>query len=709
MLINRNIEATLKNNSTLEVRVKKANDSSFVEKMRFYEDYQFKGYLEFLSKSESKSTYIYIFRFNYEIIPGKSYAIANGENEFCPINISCLGSNLELERDYRYDGELGAIYCENFTIFRVFTPLSSAVNVNIIKPDGTRFVATMNRIEGGVYEAKVEGDLDRCKYTYLANLNGEYVEAVDPYAKSVDTNSRFGYVVNMKRLDDVLLNDEFLPPFSISTQAVIYECNVRDMTSLTNLPDKGTYNALAKAGLADAEGHPIGLDYIASLGVSHVQLMPIYDFQTIDDSDPLRTYNWGYDPEFYFAVEGSYASNPEDPYVRMRELRNLVASFHRKGIRVNMDVVFNHVFRTYSNSLEILCPNYYFRLNSDGTLSNGSGCGNDFESRHYMARKLIIDALKFFMNHYGIDGYRFDLIGIIDIDTIKSAYSACKGIKSNLMFYGEGWDLATSLPSVQKTTLNNAMKIPEVGFFNDRFRDIIKGHTYGEDMNGRGYLSGDANYIDGFKHVFLGSVISLAFPPLFTLPSQSINYVECHDNETLFDKLKVCCANENDDTIVKRVKLINAVNILAFGVPFIHAGQEIASSKKGDINSYISGDKINGFDYHLAAERQGMVAFFHDCIKLKKYSPYFSLNDKLMIEKSIDFVNLDYGAIAIKYYNERIGRQIIVIINPSKVVVKYNFGKYYKIIFNEAGFIEGENYAQLVLVNGISMVVAVAS
>lgn len=709
MLKNKSIEATLKGNNTLEVRMKKAIASSFAMNMRFYENYQFKGNLEFVSKSESKSTFIYIFKFDNEIIPGNLYSIANGENEFCHIDISCLGSNPELEEKYRYDGELGAIYSKESTIFRVYTPLSSEVNVNIIKPDGTRFVEVMNRIEGGVYQAEIKGDLDKCKYNYIARINGEYVTAVDPYAKSVDTNSRYGYVVDMDKIGDISLNENYLPEFSSPTDAVIYECDIRDMTSLTNVENKGSFNALSKEGLIDSQGNPIGLDYIAELNVSHVQLMPFYDFQTIDDSNPQSMYNWGYDPEFYFAVEGSYSSNPEDPYARMRELRNLISSFHKKGIRVNMDVVFNHVFRTYSNSLEILCPNYYFRLNEDGTYSNGSGCGNDFESRHYMARKLIVDCLKHFLKNYGVDGFRFDLIGIIDVDTTRLAYYACKSIKPNLMFYGEGWDLATNLPSAKKTTLNNSTKLPEVGFFNDRFRDIVKGHTYGEDMNGKGYLSGDVNYIDGFKHVFIGSVISLAFPPLFDNPSQSINYVECHDNGTLYDKLTVCCPNEDEETRLKRIKLINAVTILAYGVPFIHAGQEFGATKEGDTNSYISGDQINGFDYLTAGRRKSMVAFFKDCIKLKRYSSYFNLKEKKDIEETVEFKNIDNGALLITFFNKEVGKEIIAVINPTNSVVKYNFEKYYKIIFNEAGYIEEDNYSQLLLVNGISLVVAVSN
>lgn len=709
MLKNKSIEATLKGNNTLEVRMKKAIASSFAMNMRFYENYQFKGNLEFVSKSESKSTFIYIFKFDHEINPGNLYSIANGENEFCHIDISCLGSNPELEEKYRYDGELGAIYSKESTIFRVYTPLSSEVNVNIIKPDGTRFVEVMNRIEGGVYQAEIKGDLDKCKYNYIARINGEYVTAVDPYAKSVDTNSRYGYVVDMDKIGDISLNENYLPEFSSPTDAVIYECDIRDMTSLTNVENKGSFNALSKEGLIDSQGNPIGLDYIAELNVSHVQLMPFYDFQTIDDSNPQSMYNWGYDPEFYFAVEGSYSSNPEDPYARMRELRNLISSFHKKGIRVNMDVVFNHVFRTYSNSLEILCPNYYFRLNEDGTYSNGSGCGNDFESRHYMARKLIVDCLKHFLKNYGVDGFRFDLIGIIDVDTTRLAYYACKSIKPNLMFYGEGWDLATNLPSAKKTTLNNSTKLPEVGFFNDRFRDIVKGHTYGEDMNGKGYLSGDVNYIDGFKHVFIGSVISLAFPPLFDNLSQSINYVECHDNGTLYDKLTVCCPNEDEETRLKRVKLINAVTILAYGVPFIHAGQEFGATKEGDTNSYISGDQINGFDYLTAGRRKSMVSFFKDCIKLKRYSSYFNLKEKKDIEETVEFKNIDNGALLITFFNKEVGKEIIAVINPTNSVVKYNFEKYYKIIFNEAGYIEEDNYSQLLLVNGISLVVAVSN
>ena len=709
MLNNKTIEATLKYIDTLEVAIKKSIDSSFVEKMRLFENEKLLGDLECVSKSESKSSYIYTFQLNYPIVPGRLYSVADGKNEFSYVNISMLGSSDKIEREYRYDGELGAIYTKEFTTFRLFSPLASEVNVRIMKKDNKIEILNMTRIDGGVFEAKADGDFEGTKYRYIARLNGEYISAVDPYAKSLDANSRNGYVVDMEKLNDIDLNSGNLPEFENATKSIIYECSVRDMTSLTNIEDKCTYNALARENQVDEKNNPIGLDYIANLGISHVQLMPVYDFQTVDDNNPQGTYNWGYDPEFYFAPEGSYSSNPDDPYSRMRELRNLVASFHKKGIRVNMDVVFNHVFRMYSNSLQLLCPNYYFRFNEDGTISNGSGCGNDIESRRYMTRKLIVDSLRLFIKYYGMDGYRFDLIGILDIDTVKLAYHSCKQMQPDLMFYGEGWDLATNLPSVEKTNLNNAKKFNDVGFFNDRFRDITKGHTYGENMNGKGYLSGDSNYIDGFKHVFLASVISLSFPSLFNNPRQSINYVECHDNGTLFDKLKKCCPNESQKTILKRVKLINAVTILSFGVPFIHAGQEFGASKNGDTNSYISGDNINGFDYKKAYERAELIEFLKECIKLKKSTPYFISDDKKEIENNINFKNIEHGAIVIEYFNESIDKKIIAIINPTNVTVKYNFEKYYKIIFNEAGFDKGENYSQLLLVNGVSIVVAVSS
>lgn len=702
-----NMIAVLKNIDSIEVAVSKAYDSPLIKEMRLYEDGKFLSKMKCLSRSESKSTFIYTFTFSYHLHLGCLYELADGKNEFVPLNISLLGSSLEVDEKYRYDGELGAIYSPEKTIFRVFSPLANEaiVKINIGKEISYH---KMERLECGVFQSEVSGDLDRASYLYIVRINGRYVTAVDPYAKSVGTNSRVGYVVDMAKIEKIDLHMDSLKPFSDYCHAIIYECNVRDMTSLTYEKDKGSYNCLARSGIKDEKGNPEGLDYIASLNVTHVQLLPVFDFQTINDEDPSSSYNWGYDPLFFFAPEGSYSSDPSDPYKRMEELRNLVGSFHQCGIRVNMDVVFNHTFQVISNSLQKLCPNYYYRFNDDGSLSNGSGCFNDVETRHYMARKLIVDSLTHFVKFYGMDGFRFDLMGIIDKDTLNSAYFAVKTLNHSAMMYGEGWDLPTNLPSTQKGSLNNAFAMKDFGFFNDRFRDICKGKSFGANLSSRGYLTGDLNYIDGFKHVFLGSVISLAYPPLFAEPSQSINYLECHDDATLFDKIAVCCPNESESLRLKRIMLCNACVILGFGVPFIHAGQEFGQSKDGTSNSYNSGDQVNGLRYNIAASRKDMVRYLQGAIKLKETYPCFTSDNKKEITDKVTFENLPNGALAVKYINSDDSSAVIVIINPSDVTVRYQFDKYYRIVFNEAGLMEKPLYSQLVLVNGITLIVAMS-
>ncbi len=706
---NYNYTAVLKGENMIEAVVNKPFNSPLIKDMRLYEDGKYVSDLKFLARSESQSTFIYSFAFDYKIVPGKYYELQDGRNEASPLNLTYLCHTKEFENTYRYDGEMGAIYSKESTTFRVFSPLASEVVVKLISPKNSISFISLNRMESGVYEGEGLGDLSGYGYLYIARINGDYVSAIDPYAKSVNMNSKMGYIVDLDKFSSIPLNDEDLPPFSDPCKAIIYELDVRDMTSLTSLKNKGTYNALAKEGQKDENGNPIGIDYIASLGVSHVQLLPVFDFQTIRDDAPSKSYNWGYDPINFFSPEGSYSSDPDDPYKRILELRNLVSSFHKKGIRVNMDVVFNHTMSYLTSSFNRLCPDYYYRFNEDGKLSTSSGCGNDTESRNYMMRKLIIDNLVYFAKYYGMDGFRFDLMGILDKDTVNKAYFYLKGMKPSIMMYGEGWDMPTMMDASEKASMNNAFSMADIGFFNDRFRDVVRGKSFGRDMSQKGYLTGDANYIDGFKHVCLGSVISLAFPPLFESPKQSINYVECHDDGALYDKVKACSEDDSEDDVLRRINLINICSIMSFGVPFIHAGQEYGHSKDGNNNTYNAGDKLNGFDYSLAYKRIKMVNMVKDAIKMKKAYPEFSLSDKREIMKKINFEDLSNGALAIKFSDDSGKIKFIAIINPSKVTVKYQFDHYFKIIFNEAGFINEGLYSELVLVNGLSLIVASSS
>ena len=702
-----NFFATLREDHHIEVAVKKSYDSPSAKKMRLYCGEALQEELTFLTKSESKSTYIYIFSFQQDIIPGNNYTVADGKNEFSPLDITYLSTLPEFEKKYRYEGELGAIYTPEATTFRVFAPLASEAFVRY----GTcsqLAIAIMKRLPSGVYEATVKGNLDGVRYLYEIRNNGHLVTVCDPYSKGLGMNSRFSYVINPARLEEIPLNEDKLGPFMDYTDAIIYEANVRDMTSLTDLKDRRTYSALARTGLTDRNGEPVGLDYIASLGVTHVQLMPVMDFATIRDDDPSSTYNWGYDPLFYFVPEGSYSSNPEDAYNRLLEFRSLVSAFHEKGIRVNLDVVFNHTFQFLNSALNLTVPNYYYRFREDGYLSEASGCGNDTESRRFMMRKLIIDALVTFVKEFGVDGFRFDLMGILDVTTLKEAEKALRALKPDMMLYGEGWNMPTAMSEGERGSMNNAALLPSYGFFNDRFRNTVKGESYGTSLGKQGYLSGNpSDYLESFKFVFLGSCAPYAFPPLFNEPQQSLNYVECHDNETVYDKLRVCLPEESNENRLRRICLMNALTVLASGFPLIHAGQEFGQSKKGNTNTYNAGDEYNGIDYDLRDERLNMVNYLKGVIALKKKYPSFRLKSKAEIMSTIDFTNLSFGAFVVHYKKRADNPGMALIINPDTATVRYDFGSYYHVVFASNGLVPEGTYAQYALVNGLSLLLAV--
>jgi pullulanase len=454
----------------------------------------------------------------------------------------------------------------------------------------------------------------------------------------------------------------------------------------------------------------VGVDYIRSLGVTHVQLMPIYDFATINEFDPKSTYNWGYDPVQYFVPEGSYASELSDPYSRIVDLKALVRSFHQAGIRVNMDVVFNHVYQYEYSNFEKVVPNYYFRRTRDGRISNGSGCSNDVATERPMIRKMIVDACVYWLEEYGIDGYRFDLMGLMDIETMKQIEEEVRAIKPNFMLYGEGWNMMTVLPHEQKAMMDNAFSLPNYGFFNDSFREIVKGGSFEDKLREPGYILGAGHYRLGFKFAYVGSCINLIFPAKFLTAKQSINYVECHDNGTLFDKIAISNGHEDERTRLKRVMLANAAVMLSFGIPFFHRGQEIGLTKYGDSNSYRSGDKINKFDYSILDERAEMATFFKALTDLRKDCPFLRLEQRKDIEKMIEFEDLDHDAISIEYVDtEHLApyQKFKVIINPSTETLFYALEDYQKIIFNTAGYAQAkmDTYVKNVMVAPVSLLI----
>ena len=422
-------------------------------------DGEFSENLNVVKQSFLSGISIYECKPKYPITLGKNYIIQCRDFGSAPLNVNDATSFEYFDDEYYYDGDdLGATYRKESTTFKVWAPLASKVSLFIRKNSNEPFASfKMQRKSAGVYEITLNGDYDGYFYRYQVTNSGLSFITTDPYGKASSANGKDSAVIDFSKTKIDLYNED-LPIYKHYTDTIIYELHVRDFTidKTTNIVNKGKYLGLTEENRFTAYGNPAGLDYIKSLGITHVQLLPIYDYKTVDELNPDSSYNWGYDPQQYFCPEGSYSTNPNDPYARVIELKKMIQSFHKDKIKVNMDVVFNHVYNYEFSVFEKIVPNYYFRKNRNGTLCNGSGCGNDLATERKMVRKMIIDCLTFWVKEYGIDGYRFDLMGLIDIDTMKLVVKKVRELKEDAMIYGEGWDMGTNLASDKKTSILNS-------------------------------------------------------------------------------------------------------------------------------------------------------------------------------------------------------------------------------------------------------------
>ncbi|MGA9231778.1 MAG: type I pullulanase, partial [Exiguobacterium oxidotolerans] len=400
---------------------------------------------------------------------------------------------------------------------------------------------------------------------------------------------------------------------------------------------------LTEAGTRTKNGGLTGLDYLADLGVTHVQLLPIYDFGSVNEAAPNDpdNYNWGYDPVNFFAPEGSYSSNADDPKARIRELKELVQALHDRGIRVIMDVVFNHTYEAEKVPLGQFVPGYFYRQAADGTLSNGSFCGNDTASERFMMRKFIIDCVTYWAKEYHLDGFRFDLMGLHDIETMNQVRHALDRIDPSILIIGEGWDLDTPLPLDQKANYFNAPQMPGIAHFNNGLRDGLKGDV--QTPENRGFISGAFDRTNEVKRGIAGNVSSQGFADE---PNQVVSYVEAHDDLTVWDKLSVSRPEDTDEVRRKRQMLANAIILTGQGIPFLHAGQEFFRTKDGIRDSFNAGEVVNRLDYERAETFSSSVEYVKGLIAMRRQYPMFRLENTAMIRKHLRFLEEGEGIIA---------------------------------------------------------------
>ncbi|MEQ0487549.1 type I pullulanase [Anaerococcus murdochii] len=532
--------------------------------------------------------------------------------------------------------KLGATYSKNETTFKVFAP--NRDKIDLVMTDDykkvRRDIYPMVKDEMGIFTVSLKGNYDEYFYNYIVE---DKYEVTDPYAVSASINSMYSAVIDLGDTNPEGFKESKHPDIK-ENEAIIYELSVKNYTADQS---SGVYNRGKFLGLTEAgtryKDVKTGLDNIKELGVTHVQVLPIYDFISVDE-DHSRffhddNYNWGYDPELYFAPEGSYSTNPLDPKSRVREAKEMVKAFHDRGIGVIMDVVFNHTFKTIDSNLNTLAPKYYHRTNPDESFSNGSGCGNELASEKPFVRKLIIDSLVYWAKEYKIDGFRFDLMALIDLETIKIAIKELKKINPNIIIYGEPWMALSSPLAYDQQIWKGRQRSNGFGVFNDDFRDAIKG-----DVNsyGKGYIQGIFNNKHAIETGIRGSIDIGNGDGFADDASETINYFNCHDNLILYDKLAISLDDTSD--INSYVKLALGIIMLSFGKPFIYEGNEFNHSKKNDANSYRSPLYINAINWEDKENNKEIFTYAKDLIAFRKSIEVFKYTSHDEIEKRLDFI-----------------------------------------------------------------------
>ncbi|MFS1663885.1 type I pullulanase [Streptococcus sp. zg-JUN1979] len=561
------------------------------------------------------------------------------------------------DRIWGFDGWLGSHYDKQATEFRLWAP--TAMQVDLIFYESARDDAPIEQIlpmkrgisqdvdnhqdnTHGVWMTRILGDHDGQAYAYRLKFRDYLVSEVrDPYSTATSANGKRSVILSPERTKPegfcVKHGHEATWRLTNPNQAVISEMHIRDFSKSETSgvsPDKrGLFLGACESGTKNTFGDKTGFDYLKQLGISHVQLQPIFDHHQTFDKEGVYAYNWGYDPENFNVPEASFSSRPDKPEERILELKTLIQAYHDAGIGVIMDVVYNHTYASRDSVFQLVVPDYYYRMNPDGSFQNGSGCGNETASEKEMYRKYMIDSILYWVNTYNIDGFRFDLMGLHDVETMNRIRQAVDEIDPNIIIYGEGWDMGMGLLPEQKAKKDNAHLMPNIGFFNDNVRDAIKGsEVYGHFK--RGFVSGAST--EGV--VAKGMLGSDELSPYLS-PNQVLNYVEAHDNYNLNDLLLELHPDDDHHQHIRRVELASAMGLLMQGMSFMQLGQEFLRSKlyptgpHGELtdsdkrlamNSYNAPDEVNQIDWNNVTKHHSTMAFIRALIKLKRHDAAFS-------------------------------------------------------------------------------------
>ena len=542
------------------------------------------------------------------------------------------------------------------TKFTLWAPTAEEVRV-LLYDSGTEGSAyqtlSLEMGEDGIWNTSIKEDLKGKFYTFNVKVNGKWLgDTPGIMAKAVGVNGKRAAVIDLRSTDPEGWANDVRPLLKDYADIIVYEMHHRDFSldSVSGIRNKGKFLALTELGTTTSQGEKTGIDHLKELGVTHVHILPSYDYASVDESKPDKAqYNWGYDPQNYNVPDGSYSTDPYKPDVRIKEFKQMVQALHKAGIRVVLDVVYNHTFNTEESNFERTVPGYFYRQTKDGKPANGSGCGNETASDRAMMRKYMVESVLYWINEYHIDGFRFDLMGIHDIETMNEIRAAVDKIDPSIFIYGEGW--AASAPQLNQEELAmkaNIYKMPRIAAFSDEMRDGLRG-GWDDDRKGA-FLIGQPGHEMSIKFGLVGAVkhpqvindsVNYSKEPWALQPTQMISYVSCHDDMCLADRLKATMPDATDEERASLHKLAETFVFTSQGVPFIFAGDEMMRDKKGIHNSYNSPDSINTIDWRNKTIHHDVFDYVRELITLRKNHPAFRMGDADKVRQYMEFLPVE--------------------------------------------------------------------
>ncbi len=602
---------------------------------------------------------------------------------------SGIFDSAEFAEKYHYYGDdLGAVIHGGETTFKVWAPTASNVVLNLFAMghEGEAYEQIpMSKGDRGVWEYTQPNCGHGVYYTYTVTTSAGTQEATDPYAKAAGLNGNRSMVVDLDRTNPAGWENDKVVTLEKYTDATIWEVHVRDFSNrIESSQYKGKYLAFTERGLTNGAGIAVGVDYLKNLGVSHIHLLPVYDYATVDEAKPDEQFNWGYDPKNYNVPEGSYSTDPYNGEVRIIEFKQMVQSLHSDGLGVIMDVVYNHTYDANS-AFNRIVPYYYYRYTASGANSSASGCGNDTASERFMYGKFMVDSVSYWAKEYNLDGFRFDLMGLHDLETMRKIEEAVHAINPNAIIYGEGWTMGSTIDGSLQANQSNISRIEpsegaagSISVFNDAIRDGLKGSVFSDTS--KGYING--SYHSNAAKVQAGIVGGDSSVPGWRVAGAAvINYMSAHDNHTLWDKLSIANADDTKEERLAMNRLGAAILMISQGTPFWQAGEEFLRTKDGDHNSYKSSDEINNIKWETLtadSDEYAMMEYYKGLIEMRKAYDIFRGNSDTV---KITFGTLSNGGMVVSY-DDGNGGKALVLINPASRSCDYTLDGSWKLVAN---------------------------